>query len=248
MASAPPACPSCGTVLTQMPKATSVCPDCGEKIIVRKRNGQPVLLSAVQDAERKANASAVKHREKFLRRANRCGATDEEFAATEAALTDRFGSSADPADVFWAIANERVVAGFGAGEWHIASTIYGEQAEHLAETGRPWQEVARQRASAMVRQLQSPFMEPETTMRVAASCKCGVCQADSRRELTFAQALADPTLPHIDCQRPPCKCWLYEKRDPSGEQHVISMEVPLTLPQQSSGKQGFFKRVFGGGR
>lgn len=72
------ACPSCGATLEAMPAHSRDCPECGERIVVRRAGGVTQLLSLAQDRARTALAAADSKREVALRQANRIGTSDAE--------------------------------------------------------------------------------------------------------------------------------------------------------------------------
>jgi predicted RNA-binding Zn-ribbon protein involved in translation (DUF1610 family) len=245
----PVACPSCGTVLENAQIRSSPCPHCGEPIVVRRRLGQPVLFTAAGDGAEKAATAATRHREKMLRRANMLGITDAEFAPVEAELTRRFGRPADPADVFWSLANERAIAYASAGDWFPAASVYWQMAEHVVGEGRPWEHLSAEAIRCVLRGMVRST-DPATRM-VIRGCSCWACIKSSAGETTFAKIQANPQLPHGNCAKPPCKCHPQRAFDNPSEPAVQITPSPSGDPAGPVGvdgqqaRQGSWARMMG---
>ncbi|MCC5954212.1 MAG: hypothetical protein JJU45_19145 [Acidimicrobiia bacterium] len=217
----PVACPACETSLEAVPKRSRKCPHCAETIIVRRSNGNARLLTAEQDQERKRSAEARANDERVLVRANRIGISDPEFENRRRELSGQFGRSASAADTFWSHAGELTLSAARDGEHGREALVRREMAGLLAEEGRDWFEQARLAVEAQLRSIS--WTRPETLMGVGG-CTCGPCTED-RPDMTYAEALRNPPVPHQDCQDPPCQCWLYEHRDHTSNASVAAISV-----------------------
>lgn len=231
-----PACPSCGALLPTMPSRSRACPTCREPIVIQRRDGVTRLLTAAA-----AEAEALAHeiagrRERHLARANRIGCSDDRFAAIEAELVARHGAPVSTGDVFWAIANETVANQLAAPDWEDVGRTYREMAEHLAERGEDWYEVAAQAVAAQVRR-DALWTDPDEHVSIAG-CHCEPCQAPPRT-VGFG-ALADGSakpIPHHHCVSPPCRCWYYTPPNTRPASHTIRIEV--------NRRPGWLRRLFG---
>jgi hypothetical protein len=227
---------------------TFVCPHCSERLVSRRRSEQDVLLRAVDKERDAAEQERARHREQMLRQANDVGASDAEFTDAEEEMSARFGFPANPADVFWGIANQAAIQAAAAGEWHRAGQAYRVMAKHLFSEGRAWADVQRQ---AVLADLRGASWGKDSDVLTIVGCDCQSCSGTAPKTVTRADALAAGPPPHPDCAKPPCRCWLMEDRSTP---RVIEVPITITLPpttsQQSVPEEpvertGFLSRFFG---
>ncbi len=231
---ASPTCPTCGMSLDALPKQRGQCPNCGEKLIVRRRAGRSVLLTESGDAAQKQEREIAKAHEQALKRANRIGISDADFVAVERELTAR-GPGFRSNDVFWSAANRRLLELAQGGDDTQLANVYREMASVLAEEHRPWMEMARQAVDAELRFI-GRFTAPNARL-ATGGCRCDACAPGP--ELIFSVAIKSPPIPHADCDEPPCRCRLYERY---GDAEPANSETGGGAPQEPT---GFFRRVFG---
>lgn len=87
----------------------------------------------------KSGHSVVIDRPRVLptERADRIGVGAPEFRRHERELRALLGCPVGPADVFWSLANRRLLAAGRAGDWAAVARTYREMAELLVSEGRP---------------------------------------------------------------------------------------------------------------
>jgi predicted RNA-binding Zn-ribbon protein involved in translation (DUF1610 family) len=244
-ADAPAACPACGTVLDGTLGKAFACPHCAEPLLARRRHGTTVLLRAADKSADTLAQDAARHRETMLRQANTVGASDADFEKAERALSARFGAPADPADVFWSLANQIAVDAAAQGRWPVTATAYRTMAQHLVSEGRGWVEVQRQ---AVLAEMRAMTWVADSEPLTVTGCDCTPCASATPSVVTRVQALTSGPPPHADCARPPCRCWLAQDRSSLTREITVTVEVdpaPSTPERgQRSEAPGLLRRLF----
>jgi predicted RNA-binding Zn-ribbon protein involved in translation (DUF1610 family) len=213
------ACPYCETDLEQVQQRSGPCPECGEHIVVRTLRGAKLMMTKAQQAEEKHQ----KVRDAALGKANQAGATTEEFDAEEEALRGRL-DVALPMDVFWSLANRKAIEGAAASDWAAAASAYGAMAERLVEEGKdPYGVYAKAVKYRLMTRLE--YTPPDRVLFVSG-CDCPPCQVEPRK-LTFAEALENPPIPHVECEEKICHCHLMDDWGEGSDSQVIHIDVSV---------------------
>ena len=213
-----PWCPSCAIPLEPVPTSSRRCPQCRERIIVKRVEGHTVFLAKsvlpVFEAERRrvANASRLAREcQRWLRLAAIAGAPAEKLEARARSAVARPSEEA--------VAASRVL---------YLGTV--ERAYHEAKRERRWEAASRIRrdhALVLYREAGSPVPPPDVVLKlhrdvmaatlrgiaemvrdaelVAAAC-CDTCLADDRRIVRISAELREPSLPHEACPKGLCGC------------------------------------------
>lgn len=199
-----PACPACGEVLVTPPKSRGKCSSCGQQLVMRTVDGQRVALTPERATAQTAADKATKQRAKFLKRLGYFDVTEKDWNRVHAEQAARFGHASRDGDVYWQIANERAVDYELRGDWLLAGRIRSDMTKFSAEEGRDWVRPARAAEANWLRALQQ-YDGPDTEM-ILIACPCEVCQRDHQQVRALAQFAASWPLPHVECNRPPCRC------------------------------------------
>ena len=126
--------------------------------------------------------------------------------AEEEALRERLGVAL-PMDVFWSLANRKAIEGAAASDWFAAASAYRAMAERLVEEGKdPYGVHAKAMKYWLMTRLE--YTPPDRVLFVSG-CDCPPCQVEPRK-LTFAEALENPPIPHVECEEKICHCHLIE--------------------------------------
>jgi len=207
-------CPYCGTEMAIPSRPAGNCPACGEEVVRAKRPGEefPTLFTASQAEENKKHVELARARKKALEYARKCGCTDDEFAAKERDLAQKWGKTPSPGDVFWGVSNDLLSKAAAAADqyrWGKLQRIYEHQAQVLAEEGKPHVHVAREASKAQLHQLEqvcnSLGLKREVHI-VTAESACPDCAQLSGKRMSFRDALAALPIPNAKCTHGQCRC------------------------------------------
>lgn len=213
------ACPYCGVIIEPRPERSRKCPECGNKIIVRTRYSDRIKLllteeqTAQFDRERKVQAK----RNDCMRRSGLIGYTRQAFEAKERELGHQWNSHPQPGDVFWAMANQRVIDCLEKGDWHNAAMAYFQQALYLHDEGKPFFHLLQEATRADLRRYATtPIAGPKSKVRILTSKgqSCPSCQKNEGKVFTIEQALRTMPIPNPSCTNLGtgwCRClWVLE--------------------------------------
>ena len=215
------ACPYCETALEQVQQRSGPCPDCGERIVVRTVKGAKLMMTEAQRDEEQRQ----KVRDKALTNANLAGASTAEFDAEEEALRERLGVAL-PMDVFWSLANRKAIEAVAASDWAAAASAYGAMAEQLVKEGKdPYGVYAKFVKYRLMTRLE--YTPPDRVLFVSG-CDCLPCQIEPRK-LTFAEALENPPIPHVECEEKICHCRLMDDWGEGSDNQVVHIDVSIAV-------------------
>lgn len=198
------ACPSCGEVLSDPPKSRRKCTSCGQQIVMRTVDGQRVAFTPDQATAYTAADKAAKQRAMFLKRLGYFSVTEKDWDRVQAEQAARFGRASNDGDVYWQIANEQALSYELKQDWFLAGRLRSDMTKFSVEEGRDWVGPARIAQGNWIRALQQ-YDGPEAEM-ILIACPCVVCQRDHQQVRSLAQFSASWPLPHVECDRPPCRC------------------------------------------
>ena len=213
-----PWCPSCAIPLEPVPTSSRRCPQCRERIIVKRVEGHTVFLAEsvlpVFEAERRrvANASRLAREcQRWLRLAAIAGAPAEKLEARARSAVARPSEEAVAASrvLYLGTVERAYQEAKRERRWEKASRIRRDHALVLyREAGSPVPPSAvvlklhRDVMAATLRGIAEMVRDAEL---VAAAC-CDACLADDRRIVRISAELREPSLPHEACPKGLCGC------------------------------------------
>ena len=194
-ASAP--CPHCGALITPAPQRSRKCPSCTAQVLVRTKDGKKLVLTEEQakavDTEREKRAS----RNAAFRFAQNIGVSEAEFAREEATLLKK-DRRYSPRDVFWSLANSRILTEAKKGNHRGLSNIYWQQARLLFEEGRDHfhllQEAARHELLGL-KQMNPTLIRYVTIL----ADDCPECKKFQKKKYSIDEALKQMPIPVKSC-------------------------------------------------
>ncbi len=246
------ACPHCGVVLDPPPKQSRKCPDCRESIVVRTDPDSKAKLlltkSGAEDFDRAKKVLSA--RNKVLRRLPVLGLEEGAYLLEEQRLSEQFGHTPSPGDVFWGLANstlQRLVPN-PAKNGHQIKQIYWHMGLHLLDEGRSRERVQREQRESHRWQLTGELNEwqgfggaGERLAVIRTDTCCETCGALDWTEFTYEEAIDKLPLPQAECERDWCTCMWTSTGGYSDDLDLtseISIEYQVTTSPSSGASQG----------
>lgn len=223
-------CPACGVLMPDPPKRSGTCKDCGVRVLARKYRGVTVLRTEEQQDAFLRSEEETKKIEDVYRRVNELRVSDEDFESWWGQVSDKQRRQASIGDAFFSLAaelsRERAV---GPNAFRDLAELHQAQAEHLVSEGRDWTTPARLAIEFRLHDLKGPVelmrhQDGDAEARrveIVAACLCEPCSERSD-PTTIREALANPGLPHVNCQSPPCKCFYRHDPDQPPPSYTIT--------------------------
>jgi hypothetical protein len=147
---------------------------------------------------------------KAQRLCRQISAEPADFSRIEAALASQWSTVPAPSDVFWTVANERLLRLAREEKWRELSTVYRMMAMTLYDEERPFDHVLKEAHNAQILEYKSisktSYGAHYKGVRILSRGCCNECDRLNGGTYTFDQALTEATLPHAECTRGWCNC------------------------------------------
>jgi hypothetical protein len=208
-------CPYCGVEINPMPKTTSPCPTCGEKVVRATCVGEelPSLLTVEQAEENARLVGMTRARKKARERAHKLGFDARDMDKMSVELTAKWGQPPNPRDLIWALSNKAVVVAGQCLDWAAMSRAYQVQGDVLEEEGRSTTLVDEQANAALLRYYEGICGNGEVFVSTRKAC-CPQCAERSGQVVQISEALAGHILPNSACIASRCRCsWRVDYRE-----------------------------------
>lgn len=195
-------CPSCRQVLGIMPKRSSKCKFCGQKIFVKKEHIiYPRSLLNSEEAEVHDSLSKLLSHDIDLRY----------FQKEKEVLRKKFHTPPSDFDVIWTIYNQLTEKYAVEDKIDQLSYIYHDMAFHIAQHNKSYYRLLLNAKQTQLRYFIKIFHKDTISVKIdTLATACSECQKDEDTEMAANIALKQSPLPHKSCTcSPMCSCSYY---------------------------------------
>lgn len=200
-------CPYCDFIFDQEIKRTRKCPECKNKIVVRKENGKSVFLTENEALEFDKKKKQDRTRKAYIRHFEAIEGNEKEFSQRESLLEKKYKKPPSYGDIFWSLSNEYLQNAMKKNDFDAAKSIYWHQARVLYDLeGRDPYLPLRESMHIGLKAMDNSYFPIEFLLQICGRGDCKTASEINGQKFTIDEAIKTAPIPRKDCERGFCTC------------------------------------------